>query len=608
MPQLQINQGPQDALLYDNSKSYFTNVGYTRTSNFQVEYRKVEPQNNPSWGSTVQFVIPKAADLLGPVDLEVDLPAPTASGFTGGGTSFGTNQEKSQYTKAYAQWIDEVGFAMLEKITFSVGSNDIETLTGEQLQIKNELMTSDEMRLGYDAVLKTGKAAFNSLSADRDGSTDEVIPGEVIGTALKGTVTADNSAHSLSAANNGKLPDGMIKRVNKDNTRLIELLLGSGETTDSTASPATTAKLFYLSADKRKLIIPLGLFFTKHVSQYFPLSAVAGCNDVRISIKLRQLSELVQVGGVIDTGANAFTSAKLPTLNLESSAMRLMCHYVHVTGPEAQVLMNKEHVRLLKLYQHQSETFSTISSGTLDLNLSFLHPVSTLIITIRAVDDLTTSEGATYSESTTAVQVMDGSAGGRTAMGKGRFFYHGDGTNPNYDRYPHETASALPATTQGQGTLKVDSISLSLNGQERHPGLSKGIETDYLRTRLLPMLHSNSNQVQKQNLGLASTGAVGTFSSEAAAAYGQQGSKNIFVYPFSLNPEGSNPSGAVNFSKVSHAKLSLHLDTTSNGVSDSPLELTSGLPSNTGGFRVDVYALYYNWLQIRDGRALLSFA
>ena len=39
MPQLQINQGPQDALLYDNSRSYFTNVGYVRTSNFQVEYR-----------------------------------------------------------------------------------------------------------------------------------------------------------------------------------------------------------------------------------------------------------------------------------------------------------------------------------------------------------------------------------------------------------------------------------------------------------------------------------------------------------------------------------------------------------------------------------------
>lgn len=39
---------------------------------------------------------------------------------------------------------------MIEKVTFAVGSNDIETITGEQLQIKNELMTSDEMRLGHE--------------------------------------------------------------------------------------------------------------------------------------------------------------------------------------------------------------------------------------------------------------------------------------------------------------------------------------------------------------------------------------------------------------------------------------------------------------------------
>jgi hypothetical protein len=45
MPQLQLNQGPQDALLFDNTKSYFTNVGYQRTSNFQMELRDVDSQN-----------------------------------------------------------------------------------------------------------------------------------------------------------------------------------------------------------------------------------------------------------------------------------------------------------------------------------------------------------------------------------------------------------------------------------------------------------------------------------------------------------------------------------------------------------------------------------
>ena len=58
MPQLQINQGPQDALLYDNSKSYFTNVGYVRTSNFQMELRDISSQNNAALGQTVQLTLP----------------------------------------------------------------------------------------------------------------------------------------------------------------------------------------------------------------------------------------------------------------------------------------------------------------------------------------------------------------------------------------------------------------------------------------------------------------------------------------------------------------------------------------------------------------------
>ena len=58
MPQLQINQGPQDALLYDNTRSYFTNVGYVRTSNFQMELRDVPSQNTAALGSTVHYVIP----------------------------------------------------------------------------------------------------------------------------------------------------------------------------------------------------------------------------------------------------------------------------------------------------------------------------------------------------------------------------------------------------------------------------------------------------------------------------------------------------------------------------------------------------------------------
>ena len=144
MPQLQINQGPQDALLYDNTRSYFTNVGYVRTSNFQLELRDVDPQNTANLGSTVQFVIPKAADLLGPCDLMLQ---------------FSDCKDSSGKADTYAAWVESVGFAMIDRITFSVGSHDVETITGDQLNIMNELMKSDETRLGNKQILKTGRGA-----------------------------------------------------------------------------------------------------------------------------------------------------------------------------------------------------------------------------------------------------------------------------------------------------------------------------------------------------------------------------------------------------------------------------------------------------------------
>ena len=253
--------------------------------------------------------------------------------------------------------------------------------------------------------------------------------------------------------------------------------------------------------------------------------------------------------------------------------------------------MNKEHVRLLKLWQHQHKQFTTVDAS-FDLDLSFLHPITTLIITIRRNADMSS----------------DVTAGSAEAAQKGYFFYHGDGTNPNYDRDLDKDGGN--STGASEATVKVSSIQLSLNGQERHPGLSSGIDTNYLQHRLLPMLHSNSNALDKQIAASVDNGGAYMFDANQLVSSEDQrlelkGSKNIFVYPFSLNPEGSNPSGAVNFSKVSHAKLRIFCEKPATTITQSPMH-----SSAVGGtaYRVDVYGLYYNWLQIKDGRALLSFA
>ena len=269
----------------------------------------------------------------------------------------------------------------------------------------------------------------------------------------------------------------------------------------------------------------------------------------------------------------------------------LRCHYVHVTGPEATTLMNKEHVRLLKLWHHQPQTFKVAhtaqgKAAKFDIDLGFLHPVQELIITVRKTGNMTSS-----TEVGGAPNAVD-----QGATCKNYFAYEGNGVDPNIESHLnkiklHGTHQATSATTAN--TLRVDSFQLSLNGQERHPSLAgKGIDRGYLMDRLMPMLHSNTSETFTQ-AGVTDAGH------DASATFSHLGEmldrKEIYVYPFALNPEGANPSGAVNFSKVSHAKLTIDY-TAFQGAAGADEE-----------YVVDVYGVYFNWLQIKDGRALTSF-
>jgi hypothetical protein len=533
MPQLQINQGPQDALLYDNSKSYFTNVGYVRTSNFQMELRDISSQNNAALGQTVQWVIPKAADLLGPVDLVVDFSA-------GSGPGAG----------AYASFVESVGHAMLEKITLSVGSNDIETITGEQLHIINELMRTNESRLGKKQILKTGSSAVRLQKK-----------------------VSEHACAPITEADNGRLIG-------------IDTVAKGGQ----------------------QLIVPLGLFFTKHPSQYFPLAAIAGCNDVRISIKFRPLKEIVQLGYhdyvsdsttyLIDgdqtaTAGAAAAAAYSPSISFDNCKLR--CHYIHVTGPEATTLMNKEHVRLMKPWGNpQQATIKAAAAGSackLDMDLSFLHPVQELVIVIRKRSEI--------NGSTMSVPTQDSADQG--AVTKNYFAFHGSGTDPNVDSLKRRVVTGddmavlgtalkgIDADAKGDSTLQLKDIKLTLNGQERHPGLdNSAIDRNYLMNRLIPMLHSNTSthflDVPQSDASIHSLAQLAE----------QLDRKEIYVYPFAIAPENQNPSGAVNFSKVSHAKLTMNFDSIGTTANEE--------------FQADVWGVHYNWLQIKDGRALTSFA
>jgi hypothetical protein len=78
-------------------------------------------------------------------------------------------------------------------------------------------------------------------------------------------------------------------------------------------------------------------------------------------------------------------------------------------------------------------------------------------------------------------------------------------------------------------------------------------------------------------------------------------SKHIYVYSFALRPEEHQPSGACNFSRIDTAHLEY--------ATTVPDKLPGGKAywqGKTG--QIDIYAVNYNVLQVRNGLAGTSYA
>ena len=218
-----------------------------------------------------------------------------------------------------------------------------------------------------------------------------------------------------------------------------------------------------------------------------------------------------------------------PCLPPTVKSAKLLCHMHHLTGPEAQSLADLEHVNILQTIQHQTELVA--AGPTADIKLSFLHPVKQLFFVIRKQSDETTDATRTY------------------------FNYTG------------HTNSATECLFNG--------YKLILNGQDKH-GVDL-VSRKFIRQRLIKQLHScaGTDWVARQS------GLPGVTD------------KEIYVVNFGMDPENLNPSGHINFSKVTHGILRLNLSSTA---------------ASTTKFKVDVFALGYNWVTYKGGRAVLSFA
>ncbi|KAL3929337.1 MAG: hypothetical protein SGPRY_002004 [Prymnesium sp.] len=124
-----------------------------------------------------------------------------------------------------------------------------------------------------------------------------------------------------------------------------------GVFTQATEAPADIKR----NPVSKKLVVPLCFFFTKQPPSYFPVNAIAGCNDIRISVKFRTRNELM----IIHTSRTG------------SSAWRN--HNATVTIPHELVSATEA---------------PKIKRRLFDMELPFLHPVLEMIVLIRKTSEM----------------------------------------------------------------------------------------------------------------------------------------------------------------------------------------------------------------------------
>jgi hypothetical protein len=218
------------------------------------------------------------------------------------------------------------------------------------------------------------------------------------------------------------------------------------------------------------------------------------------------------------------------------------------------------------------------------------------------------------SEMTNDVSTNVGFKGGHALLNlgpttKNRFAFHGNHEmgDPNIDglRNSHvgygngmEYAFAVHAD--------ITNFRLKLNGSERHNNIADGLSREYLHdlivARQWPHTYGAPSKVHRIKHAAHIAQQRNMTAKDLPERFYTQldhmlDNKAIFIYPLCIDGESHNPSGSVNFSKVSHGKFSFDMTGFLGNHSEADVE-----------FVIDIWGVSYNWHQIRDGHALVSFA
>lgn len=132
-----VSRGRQDIYLTGNPQfTYFKHV-YRRYTPFAMESIPIDFDGNTDFGRRITTLIPRHADLLSSLFIEVDLPA--------------LPQPDPNNPSIF--WVNDIGYSLIHDISIDIGEKEIDKHTGEWLNIWGELTVPKDKRKGYDEMV-----------------------------------------------------------------------------------------------------------------------------------------------------------------------------------------------------------------------------------------------------------------------------------------------------------------------------------------------------------------------------------------------------------------------------------------------------------------------
>jgi len=131
-----VARGRQDVYLTSNPQFTFFKHVYRRYTPFAIESIPIDFDGNTDFGRRITTLIPRYADLLSALFIEVELPPLPA--------------DPSQPTN---YWVNDIGYALIHDVSVEIGEKEIDKHTGEWLNIWGELTTPKDKREGYNEMI-----------------------------------------------------------------------------------------------------------------------------------------------------------------------------------------------------------------------------------------------------------------------------------------------------------------------------------------------------------------------------------------------------------------------------------------------------------------------